>query len=113
MQERVWRLLAAILWLGNVEFEGEEEAVAAAPGDALTNAAALLGVSEPALATALSQRVLSAGAPPLQFMVWKRALCAWRGDHADVSCAASFCLVPCFVSDAARLRPHFSSECSA
>ena len=62
-QARVWRLLAAILWLGNVEFEGEEDAVCAAAGEALANAAALLGVGEAALATALSQRVLSAGAP--------------------------------------------------
>jgi len=60
----VWRLLAAILWLGNVDFEGEEDAAVAAPAEALANAAALLGVAEPALATALTERVLSAGARP-------------------------------------------------
>jgi len=63
-QAAVWRLLAAILWLGNVDFEGEEDAAVAAPAEALANAAALLGVAEPALATALTERVLSAGARP-------------------------------------------------
>ncbi len=93
----MWRLLAAILWLGNVEFQGEEEAVAAAPGDALANAAALLGVSEPALATALSQRVLSAGAPPrsqpalfLRLIVWRRAHAHDEGGMLTPQCTASF-----------------------
>lgn len=77
----MWRLLAAILWLGNVDFHGEEDAAAVAPGEALANASALLGVAEAALATALSQRVLSAGAPPTSRLapglrlvkMWRRA----------------------------------------
>ena len=59
----MFALLAAILWLGNIAFEGAgEEGVAVVRGEALGNAAALLGVPPAALAAALTRRNITAGA---------------------------------------------------
>lgn len=62
VQSQVWVLLAAILWLGNIEFDpAGEDSVTVRRDEALTNAAELLSVPEHELATALSERSLSAG----------------------------------------------------
>ena len=52
--------MAAILWLGNVEFVSSD-ATSIAPGAALQYSAALLGVSEQALSTALTSRSITTG----------------------------------------------------
>ncbi len=61
-QRQVWLLLSAILWLGNVEFDSAgDDSVTVRRDEALANAAELLNLDEDELATALSQRVLTAG----------------------------------------------------
>ena len=61
-QAQIWRLLAGILWLGNVDFSAElDESARVTSGPALQNAAELLGVDVNALKLALSQRDLTAG----------------------------------------------------
>ena len=52
-------VVAAVLWLGEVNFAGGGEGAEMAPGDALGNAAALLGCDEAVLAKALCQRSIS------------------------------------------------------
>ena len=60
----MWLLLSAILWLGNVEFDSSgDDSVMVRRDGALANAAALLNLDEDELATALSERTLTAGAP--------------------------------------------------
>ena len=61
-QRQVWLLLSAILWLGNIEFDSAgDDSVTVRRDEALANAAELLNLDEDELATALSQRVLTAG----------------------------------------------------
>lgn len=67
-QGRVWRLLAAILWLGNIEFkEAGDDSVTIADGEALHHASALLRVPADALASVLSSRVITVGMSRSQF----------------------------------------------
>ena len=62
LQKQVWLLLSAILWLGNIEFDSAgDDMVTVRRDEALANAAALLNLDEDELATALSERVLTAG----------------------------------------------------
>ena len=68
LQDHMFTLLAAILWLGNVEMRGKrgtgggDDTVEVVVGPALSTAAALLGVPEAQLVKALSKRNISAGA---------------------------------------------------
>jgi len=58
----VWLLLSAILWLGNIEFDrAGDDSVTVRRNEALANAAELLNLDEDELATALSERTLTAG----------------------------------------------------
>jgi myosin heavy subunit len=75
LQKQVWLLLSAILWLGNIEFDSAgDDMVMVRRDEALANAAALLNLDEDELATALSERVLTAGGL-LQSVPGK----AWKG----------------------------------
>ena len=61
-QKQVWLLLSAILWLGNVEFDSAgDDSVTVRRDEALANAAELLNLDEDELATALTERLLTAG----------------------------------------------------
>lgn len=56
-QTEVFEVLAGILWLGNVQFSAPtDDSVSVEPGAALSNAAALLQISEVALMNALTAR---------------------------------------------------------
>lgn len=58
----MWLLLSAILWLGNIEFDrAGDDSVTVRRNEALANAAELLNLDEDELATALSERTLTAG----------------------------------------------------
>ena len=66
-QDEMFTLLSAILWLGNVRLKPikrgtGDDTVEVLAGPALSTAARLLGVPEPALIKALSKRNISAGA---------------------------------------------------
>ena len=62
LQKQVWLLLSAILWLGNIEFDrAGDDSVTVRRDEALANAAELLNLDEDELATALSERTLTAG----------------------------------------------------
>ena len=62
LQRQVWLLLSAILWLGDIEFDSAgDDSVTVRRDEALANAAELLNLDEDELATALSERVLTAG----------------------------------------------------
>lgn len=55
-------LLAAILWLGNIQYRDKTaDSVEIVEGPALSNAAQLMGVPAPHLTQALSRRKISAG----------------------------------------------------
>jgi myosin V len=65
-QNSIWRVLSAVLWLGNVDFQaiGDTDAVRVAQGaseQALCFAASLLGVPEESLAAALTTRKMAVG----------------------------------------------------
>lgn len=66
-QHRIWRILSAILWLGNIQFEvspHNSDAVNISGGitnKALVTAATLLGVDAESLAIALTRRRMKAG----------------------------------------------------
>ncbi len=61
-QKQVWLLLSAILWLGNIEFDSAgDDSVTVRRDEALANAAELLNLDEDELATALTERTLTAG----------------------------------------------------
>ena len=56
-QTEVFEVLAGILWLGNIQFTAPtDDSVSVEPGPALSNAAALLQISEVALMNALTSR---------------------------------------------------------
>ena len=56
-QTEVFEVLAGILWLGNIQFRAPtDDSVCVEPGLALSNAAALLQISEVALMNALTSR---------------------------------------------------------
>ena len=58
----MWLLLSAILWLGNIEFDSAgDDSVTVRRDESLANAAELLNLDEDELATALSERTLTAG----------------------------------------------------
>jgi myosin-5 len=60
----VFAYVAAILWLGNVDFAASdttEHGTSIAPGPALQYSALLLGVSQRALSTALTSRSITTG----------------------------------------------------
>ena len=67
LQDEMFTLLSAILWLGNVQLKhkhargGGDDTTDVVPGPALSTAARLLGVPEAALVKALSKRNISAG----------------------------------------------------
>ena len=62
LQNQVWVLLSAILWLGNIEFDpAGDDSVTVRRDEALANAAELLNLDEDELATALTERMLTAG----------------------------------------------------
>lgn len=57
-QTEVFEVLAGILWLGNIQFRAPtDDSVSVEPGPAVANAAALLQISERALANALTRLV--------------------------------------------------------
>ena len=57
----IWRIVASILWLGNITFKSDEEGViSVADNGPLANAAKLLQVTETELKNALTQRVIAA-----------------------------------------------------
>lgn len=66
-QSRVWRILSAILWLGNIQFEtcpDNSDAVSISGGlddKALVTAATLLGVPTESLSISLTRRQMKAG----------------------------------------------------
>jgi hypothetical protein len=60
MPTQVFSYVAAILWLGNIEFVSSDT-TSIAPGAALQYSAVLLGVSEQALSTALTSRSITTG----------------------------------------------------
>ena len=56
-QTEVFEVLAGILWLGNIQFRAPtDDSVSVEPGPAVSNAAALLQISEVALMNALTSR---------------------------------------------------------
>lgn len=55
----VWKVVAAILHLGNITFKSEDDELKITNKSALTNAAKLLNVTEEEMKTALSQRVIA------------------------------------------------------
>ncbi|KAL3139952.1 hypothetical protein ABBQ38_004240 [Trebouxia sp. C0009 RCD-2024] len=58
-QTEVFEVLAGILWLGNIQFSAPtDDSVSVEPGPAVSNAAALLQISEAALVNALTRSVL-------------------------------------------------------
>ena len=62
LQDQVGVLLSAILWLGNIEFDpAGDDSVTVRRDEALANAAELLNLDEDELATALTERMLTAG----------------------------------------------------
>eukprot|EP00727_Mastigamoeba_balamuthi_P007168 m51a1_g3071 putative myosin ii heavy chain (1786) ;mRNA; f:21639-27454 len=61
-QEEIFRLVAAVLWLGNLKFEDNaKEEAAVTSREALENAAALLQVSSEALERAILKKRITAG----------------------------------------------------
>lgn len=57
-----WKVLSCILWLGNVEFEKiSDDAVEVKDGDAIDNAALLMGVTKASLVDAISTRKMFVG----------------------------------------------------
>lgn len=56
----IWKIVASILWLGNVNFRSDEEGIVVADKSSLSNAAKLLQVTEADLKNALTQRVIAA-----------------------------------------------------
>lgn len=63
----VWKTLAAVLHLGNVEFEGDDDsAITSASEPSLCAAAELFGLEPDTLATAMTTRVLVAGGSVVQ-----------------------------------------------
>nr|XP_023895510.1 myosin-2 [Quercus suber]POE57285.1 myosin-2 [Quercus suber] len=62
-QEHTFRMLAAVLWLGNISFQviDNENHVEVLADEAITNAAGLLGCSSQELTVALSTRKIQAG----------------------------------------------------
>ncbi|KAJ8443459.1 hypothetical protein Cgig2_026246 [Carnegiea gigantea] len=62
-QERMFAVLAAVLWLGNISFQvvGNENHVEVVADEALTTAASLMGCSEQELMLALSTHNIQAG----------------------------------------------------
>lgn len=62
-QEHTFRMLAAVLWLGNISFQviDNENHVEVLADEAITNAAGLLGCSSQELMVALSTRKIQAG----------------------------------------------------
>ena len=65
-QAQLWRVLAAILHLGNVTFTGDEEAELSKPSTALESAAGLLGLAPTQVAATLLQRRISTGSEVLR-----------------------------------------------
>lgn len=58
-QTEVFEVLAGILWLGNIQFSAPtDDSVSVEPGPAVSNAAALLQISEAALVNALTRSVV-------------------------------------------------------
>lgn len=55
-QAQYYSLLSGILLLGNIEFEGEEEAKISSPPEVLTSVAELLGIEEKELNAVLTHR---------------------------------------------------------
>ncbi|KAL9160164.1 hypothetical protein ABFS82_08G182200 [Erythranthe guttata] len=62
-QEHVFEMLAAVLWLGNISFlvTDNQNHIEVVADEAVTNAASLIGCSEPELVLALSTRKIQAG----------------------------------------------------
>uniref|UniRef100_A0A1L8E5C9 Putative myosin class ii heavy chain n=1 Tax=Nyssomyia neivai TaxID=330878 RepID=A0A1L8E5C9_9DIPT len=58
--QTIWRLLGAILWLGNVQFKSEDDNLVVANQNALRNVSSLLRVTETDLRHALTSRVIAA-----------------------------------------------------
>lgn len=64
--DTVWKITAAILHLGNIKFELNEEKIIVVNKSNLTNASKLLQVTETQLSEALTQRTIAAGGNILQ-----------------------------------------------
>lgn len=62
-QERVFKMLAAILWLGNISFQvnDNENHIEVVNDEAVTSAASLMGCSSRGLMTVLSTHIIQAG----------------------------------------------------
>ena len=70
LQELMFGLLSAILWLGNVQYQQRTaDSVEVVPGPALSKAATLLRVPEDQLVFALAKRKIMAGEAPLQVYI--------------------------------------------
>lgn len=72
-QAQLWRVLAAILHLGNVTFTGDEEAELSKPSTALGSAARLLGLAPAQIAATMLQRRISTGSEVLHIQEYN-----WR-----------------------------------
>ncbi|KAK9810086.1 hypothetical protein WJX72_004563 [[Myrmecia] bisecta] len=90
-QANIFQLLAAILWLGNIEFDVKTDDSVTVRRDApLANAAALLQCSEDALASALSTRKITAGGETISMDLKLESAIDTRDALAKAAYAALF-----------------------
>lgn len=96
-------MLAGLLWLGNIQFTAKtDDSVSVEPGSAVTNAAALLQVSEPAFMAALTKRnIVARGETIMTDLKMEAAVDArdalakatYAGKHAHVPATKLLCRI--------------------